>query len=245
MTTIHPYTKIDTIVFGINKKSMDDLTVSNEIKNSSSTDLIDYMAMKTEFPEQASEAFEVFCLRFQGEVFRMAEIACNKWNYNETVALDIVNCTFERVWKYPSFNPKKSKASDENKGIQFWLNAIVMTQLANQYNNGTCHEPTDEEDLSIITSTEELIDYTCSGDVERKKDLRQMLDVLEKGLALLDEKHRIIYLTYKAYEKPKKRVPRSVLEKLRITLNLTQSSVKVYKNEAYKTIENYLNNYGK
>lgn len=224
---------------------MDDLTVSDEIKSSSSSDLIDYVAMKKDFPEQAKEAFEEFCIRFQADVLRMAEIACTRWNLSEVVALDIAHCTFDRVWKYPSFNLKKSIASDETKAIQFWLNGIIMTQLANQYNNGTCHEPTQDEDLSIISSTEELIDYTCNGDVEQKKNLRQALEIVEKGLSLLKEKHRIIYLTYKAYEKPKKRLPRSVLEKLRLMLNLTQNSVKVYKNEANEIINKYLESHGK
>lgn len=224
---------------------MENLTISEDIKNSSSADLIDYIALKTDFPKEAKEAFEVFCLRFQSDVLQKAEIVCSKWDYNEVVALDIASCTFERVWKYPTFNLAKAKASNQDQAIRFWLFKIVQTQLANFHNNDTCHEPTEEEDLSVINTTDELIDYTCSGNVEAKKDLRKKMEFVDKGLSLLGKKHKIIYLTYRAYEKPRKRVPRPVLEKLRTQLGLTQSSVKVYKNEAYEIMDKYIRKYGK
>ena len=57
----------------------------------------------------------------------------------------------------------------------------------------------------------------------------------------LSEKHKIVYLTYKAYENTgKKNLPRSVGKKLRDKLNLVQNSIQVYKKEANDHINNYL-----
>nr|WP_294860515.1 RNA polymerase subunit sigma [uncultured Fluviicola sp.] len=225
---------------------MDDLIISEEIKNSSSVELMEYIALKSDFPTEAKEAFEVFCYRFGKELKEKAEIICNNWNYNEVVALDIVNCTFNRVWKYASFNSSKAKGTDMDKAIRVWLFRIAQSQLANHHNNSTCYDLTQEEDLSIISSVDELAEHIGT-DVEKKKELRKALDFLNDALSTLTDKHKVIFLTYKAYEKNGKRiVPHAVAAKLRANLGLVQSTVKVYKNQAYELVENYIKqNHGK
>jgi len=219
---------------------MDGLIISDEIKNSSSVELMEYISLKSDFPTEAKEAFEVFCYRFGNELKEKSEIICDKWQYNEVVALDIVNCTFNRVWKYASFDPAKVKGQDMDKAILSWLFRIAQSQLANHYNNNTCHDLTAEEDLSVINSVDELADRFGT-DPEKKKELRKALDFIDKALSTLSDKHKIIFLTYKAFEKNGKRiVPHAVAAKLRDKLGLVQSTVKVYKNQAYELVENYL-----
>ena len=65
------------------------------------------------------------------------------------------------------------------------------------------------------------------------------VEALEKKLSVLDEKHRIIYLTYKAYQKSGKKLPRKLLEKLRKRLNLSQITVRVYKKQACEAINDF------
>jgi len=63
----------------------------------------------------------------------------------------------------------------------------------------------------------------------------------------LSPKHRIIYLTYKHYEHITNdgyKLPRKLLKELRTELDLTQNSVRVYKNEAFNDVETYLKTYG-
>lgn len=55
-------------------------------------------------------------------------------------------------------------------------------------------------------------------------------------LSALDEKHKIIYLTYKAYESRGKKLPRKLLSKLRERLGVSQTTVRVYKREAYMAL---------
>ncbi|MEQ1798320.1 MAG: hypothetical protein ABL872_10220, partial [Lacibacter sp.] len=69
-------------------------------------------------------------------------------------------------------------------------------------------------------------------------------DVIEKALARLTPKHKIVYLTYKQYEQDGFKLPRKLLQSLREELGITQSSVQVYKKEAFDKIDEYLNIYG-
>jgi DNA-directed RNA polymerase specialized sigma24 family protein len=206
----------------------------------SSDELIDYISFKEEFPNEAEKAFVIFCNRFQNDVIKTAEIYSNKYGHSEVTALDIANCTFAKVWKYHSFDKNKSKIKDVDKAIKIWLHAIVFNELMKYGVQDTCTEP-DENDLSIVESIDELIVLTVGDDSEKKKDLKIKLEIIERAMLGLSEKHKIVFLTYKAYENNgKKNLPRIVGKKLRENLNLVQSSIQVYKKEATDHISNYL-----
>lgn len=210
------------------------------MKLACSLNLLEYIGWKEEYPEEAKAAFEEFCIRYDQAVVKAAEIFCYKWNLTETVALDIVNCTFARVWKYHTYNHEKSKSQEVDTGIRRWLNRIAYTQLANYTNKGTCHEPNEETDLSLIYSVDELIDKTTDNNMSRKK-LRDQLTILYNAIAQLGDKHRIIYLTYKLYAPAGKNIPRSVSKKLQEELELVPGSIRKYKEQAIKQVETFLN----
>jgi hypothetical protein len=86
----------------------------------------------------------------------------------------------------------------------------------------------------------EMIEIRIGDDIEKKKELKAMLEFINDAMLALSEKHKIIYLTYKAYEEVGKNIPRSVSKKLREQLDLTQNSIRVYKMEANQHIEKYL-----
>ncbi|HTN21951.1 MAG TPA: hypothetical protein VL125_15830 [Pelobium sp.] len=204
-----------------------------------SDDLIDYISFKDEFPIEAEIAFIVFCNRFQRDIIQKAELYSAKYGHNEVVALDIANCAFARVWKYHSFNKAKTKSKDIDKAIKLWLYPIVFNELMKYGINNTCAEP-DENDLTIVESIDELITMTVGQDIEKRKELKIKLEILEKAMLGLSEKQKIIFLTYKAYENNGKNIPRVVGKKLREKLNLVQNSVQVYKKDATDHIKNYL-----
>lgn len=220
------------------KVELKDTDINFEIL--SSDELIEYISFKEEFPNEAEKAFVVFCNRFQNDVIKTAEIYSNKYGHSEVTALDVANCTFAKVWKYHSFNKSKSKIKDVDKAIKIWLHAIVFNELMKYGVQDTCTEP-DENDLSIVESIDELIVLTVGDDSEKKKDLKRKLEIIERAMLGLSEKHKIVFLTYKAYENNgKKNLPRIVGKKLRENLNLVQSSIQVYKKEATDHISNYL-----
>ncbi len=204
----------------------------------SSDELIEYVSFKEEFPIEAEKAFTIFCDRFQQDVIKTAEIYSNKYGHNEVVALDIANCVFAKVWKYHSFDKSKSKIKDVDKAIKIWLYAIVFNELMKYGVKDTCSEP-EEEDLSLVENMDNLISLTVGEDSEKRNDLKIRLEIIERAMLGLSEKHKIIYLTYKAYENNGKNIPRTVGKKLREKLNLVQSSIQVYKKEATDHINNY------
>ena len=64
-------------------------------------------------------------------------------------------------------------------------------------------------------------------------DKMKLVLAFDAKLSALDEKHRIVYLTYKAYELRGKKLPRRLLGKLRNRLSISQTTIRVYKREAY------------
>lgn len=206
-----------------------------------SVELLEYVSYKNEFPAEAQRAFVQFCYRFEKDLKRKSEIYCNKYGYSEVVALEITNCTFSRVWKYPTFKKEKSKSKNLDKGILIWMSSILYTQIIKYGKQNTCAEPTEEEDLSIIMDADELLERFDAPDIEAKRVVSAKLKTIEKALTQLSYKHRIIYFTYRAYQKEGKKLPRSITKLLREKLGLTQKSVNTYYGDADSHVTNYLN----
>jgi len=214
---------------------------SIDFENMSGAELLEFIfCFKEEYPEQSERAFAIFCYKYERDLLQKAEIYCSKFGYNETVALMVAECTFARVWKYPTFDIKKVKTKNIDTAIYQWLYPILYTQIVLLGKQDTCAEPTEEEDLSIISNIDELISHTVGDNVEKTKELKTKLNIIDSALLGLSEKHRIVWLTYKAYEQRGKNIPRSVSNKLQEQLDLTQNSIRVYKMQANQHINDYL-----
>jgi len=212
-----------------------------DLETMSSAELLEFIScFKEEYSELSKRAFVIFCYRYEKDLLQKAEIYCSKFGYNETVALTVVQCTFARVWKYPTFDIKKAKSKNIDTAISLWLYPILYTQIVLLGKQDTCAEPTKEEDLSVISNIDELILHTVGDDMEKTKDLKAKLSVIESALLGLSEKHKIVWLTYKAYEQQGKNIPRSVSNKLQEQLDLTQNTIRVYKIQANQHINDYL-----
>ncbi|MBN2285176.1 MAG: hypothetical protein JXI43_01915 [Tissierellales bacterium] len=211
-----------------------------DIESMLGSELLELISWKDEYPQEAEQAFISFCARYEKDLLQKAEIYCSKFGYNEVDALLVANCTFARVWKYPTFNIKKAKSKNIDTAILLWMYPILYTQIILLGKKNTCADPCQEEDLSIVCSVEEMIDVRVGDEIEKKKELMAMLEFINNAMLALSEKHKIIYLTYKAYEEHGKNIPRSVSKKLQEQLDLTQNSIRVYKMEANQHIEKYL-----
>lgn len=206
-----------------------------------SVELLEYISFRDEFPEEAQLAFVQFCYRFEKDLKRKSEIYCNKYGYSEVIALEIANCTFSRVWKYPTFKTEKAKSKNLDKAILLWMYPILYTQIIKYGEQNSCAEPTEEEDLSLVINADELINRFNTPDVEAKRIVTTKLKTIERALTQLSEKHRVIYFTYRAYRKQGKKVPRTITKLLREKLSLTQKSVNTYYGDADRHVTNYLN----
>lgn len=191
--------------------------------------------------ECAKQSFALFVSYFEGLLKPYAEIQARNLGLSENVAFEAIQCAFTKVWKYPaSFDMKKSNCKNEENAIVVWLKTIVASQMFDYVRKGVCTQQSNEEDLSIIESAEDFVDYHINDwPIEKKMNLIQAMD---KKISVLDEKHKIIYLTYKAYSTRGKKLPRCVLERLRSRLNITQTTIRVYKREAYIAVGDKLEN---
>lgn len=219
------------------------MKTTDQTEESNLEELLTIISWKNEMLDDAKNAFREFCQYFDEDLLKKCEIICSNWNYSPTVALEIRDCTFSRVWKYAnSFDLKKVRATTVEEGIKLWLYRIAASQLANYHQKNTCHEP-EKEELDVITSIPEMVDFVARENTETRGSLRKRLEVLEPVLNGLNEKKRIIYLTYKTYEHfGGKYPPRSATKKLRERLNLAQASIRKYYGEACEYVEQYLNN---
>lgn len=206
-----------------------------------SSELLDYISFKDEYPKEAELAFREFCRRFEKDVLKKAEVYCSKFNYNEIIAFDVANCAFARVWKYPTFDLKKSKSKDIDKGILLWLYPIMYTQILKFEYAPTCEEASEEESLDIITNVDELVEKMSEEyGIEAKNGLKKKLKFLDDAFLALTQKHKIVYLTYKAYERSGKNIPRTISKKLQDTLDLVPVTIRIYKRDANNHIEKYI-----
>ena len=182
--------------------------------------------------EKAKESLALFAAFFEDKIRVYAEVQASHLGLTETAALQAMQCAFAKVWKYPySFDMSKSHCKDEDTAIIVWLKCIVASQLFEYAKNGYCVDQTEEEDLSVIENAQSFVEHHMP-DISPDDKMKLVL-AFDAKLSALDEKHRIVYLTYKAYELRGKKLPRRLLGKLRNRLSISQTTIRVYKREAY------------
>lgn len=197
--------------------------------------LLRMIASKDEDMETAEKALHLFVGTFEGKIKKNVEILAFKNGFDENVAFEAIQCAFNKVWLYPTFDMRKSHFKDETKAIVAWLIKIALSQMYQYTNKGECARIKPEEDLSVIETGVGFVESFHISDLTTEKKMQYAL-MLEKKLSVLDEKHRIIYLTYKAYQTSGKKLPRKLLATLRKRLGVSQPTIRVYKKEACEAI---------
>lgn len=221
----------------------DVMTEKIDFENMVGSELLEYISFKDEFPNEAELAFYVFCDRYQRDILQKSEIQCSKFEYNEAIAFLAAKCTFDKVWnKAQTFSMEKANTKNIDKAILLWMYKILYTQILLFKDRDTCAQPTEEEDLSLIENLDALVNVYAPENIEKQKELKENLSFLERVLQGLSQKHRIIYFTYLAYKPEKdKNIPRSISNKLKEQLDLTQASIRVYRKDATDLVNNYIN----
>lgn len=175
--------------------------------------------------EAARNAFEQFCGYYEEKVIQMAITMCNKWGKPEGYAINVVQCVFDKVWLYPTFNKDKSKIKDTDRAILTWMSWILAHELSLFSEKGNCSHP-ETEDLPLITSTTDFLQESCKH-MDLSEDIVEAIkNKIDKTISGLNEQDRIIYLTYKLYLCFGKTVPRNVLKKMRTKLNMSQDAIR-------------------
>ena len=221
-----------------------------ELAKESTEDLIEYIkwGKQPEFKELADNAFIAFCLRFRDRIQRTCRIIAENKGHDHIVADQIAETVLRRFLRYQKYNPKKCSFKDRDKCVELYLYRFAQrglidyeTDLKNPF-----------KDAQIIIEFPDVEDYFDLEEEEpaeeRKVEIRKKFEIIKLALERLTPNHKIIYLTYLPYESKLKKgehyLPREFLKKLQEKLGLSQSTIKAYKNQAYKKIEEYLNIYG-
>ncbi len=217
-----------------------------EFEQESTVDLIEYMKWGNDpqLKDTADDAFIVFCFRYREDVQRKVRIVAGNWGYDSTVADCIAEKTFERFRKYLSFKPGECGRKTIDICVQLYLLKISGRLLAD-YRKAILHPNPFIGDEEIIHDFPDLDVLPAS--VERKAIMQKKYDIIKGALDRLSPKHNIIYLTYKQYEQQLNEgfnLPRALQQSLRDELGLSQASIRVYKKEAFDTVDQYLKLYG-
>lgn len=221
-----------------------------ELKQETTEDLIEYIQWgnQPEHKELADNAFITFCLRYRDKVQRSCRLIAVKRGFDDNVGDEIAEYVFARFLKYNKYDPKICKLRDREKCVELYLYKYAQTGLSN-YETAIKNPFKDAKIVTEFPDVEEFIDLAEDEIQEEKKaELRRKDEIIQLALERLTPAHKIIYLTYIPYENKLKKgehyLPRELLKKLQEKLGLSQSTIRVYKNQAYKKIEEYLEIYG-
>lgn len=209
-------------------------------------DLIEYMRWQDdsdlEVKNSAHDAFRAFCFRFQKDVVSKCRVLARSYKYISEVGDMIAEDVFDRFWKYGCKKFEVKEGKDIEKAVKYYLYRIAERKMIDYdaQQNGMGSPYTGEEEVVY-----EFPEFDTAGlTVDSRTELRKRQEIIEKALARLTPKHRIIYLTYLAHQKDGHNLPRPLLEKLRDALDLTQNSIGVYKKQAVDTVNQFLELYG-
>lgn len=196
------------------------------------------------YKEAARQAFIILCDRFQQPLLKKCEIIAVQKGLTEVDAIEIVENTFKRIYKY-GHNFDRSRYSDFDKGFRFYLYGIANRECTKLYckKHGLGISPYAGSEEVVTTYpevTEELVP-----DPVRRSQLLLEKRLLEIALKRHSWKHRVIYLTYKFHQVEGHKMPRRLLADLRAMLGLAQGTINAYKKEIVDTMNDYLEMYGK
>ena len=120
--------------------------------------LLKIIARKKEDEEAAAKAFRLFVEVFESKINKQVDIIANKNGYDEKVAFEAIQCAFNKVWLYPTFDMNKSYYKDQEKAIVVWLIRIAVSQMYQFARHGVCAQIKSDEDLSVIENAEDFVD---------------------------------------------------------------------------------------
>lgn len=220
--------------------------IDQSLIKESSEDLLQLMQWKKElgYEEAAKQAFVILCDRFQQPLLLKCEIIADKKGLSEVDAIEVVENTFKRIYKYGhNFDPSRNKNFDQ--GFKYYLYGIANREctklLCKKLGIGVSPYTGDEE---IITEIPEITEDLVPDQFNRNQLIKEQ-EILDIALKRYSWKHKVIYLTYKFHQRKGHKMPRALLLDLRDMLGLGQGTINAYKKEITDTINDYLKIYGK
>ncbi|WP_300601907.1 sigma-70 family RNA polymerase sigma factor [Niabella sp.] len=200
-----------------------------ELENETLENLVELLQLKgdSESDEWANAAFINITFRFRKDLLEKCTRMCLKSGLTETDAEEVTNRTFESLFKYCKFRVSECKTEDVEKCFRYYLYSIARNEFADYVKPDD--SPYTGEEKVIISLIDPNVDYTP----EKLSQLKEVEAQLDKAFSTLTPKHKIIYLTYQYHEHEGKNIPRQLAKELRDVVKLSQSSIRVYKKQAF------------
>jgi len=182
--------------------------------------------------DSATVAFEAFCFRFQFDLIRITEHICKNNGYDKIFAIEVVEKTFQKFWKYPGFDQAKVTASTPEKGVLIYLSRIAQHSFYDLVN--------EKRGINISPyNGEEMIIYDIPLPKNEIETSNTNYILLKQVFNTLSWKHKVVYLTYLAHENNGYKLPRKLLSELRTKLGISQETVRFYRYEVVTKIREY------
>lgn len=208
-----------------------------ELATEPTADLLDFISSGNADPgyrELGDLAFTVFVERFRVDLVDKCVILCRKWKKPDDFAVDLATLVFDRYYKYPRYKKEQCRSGITDVCIRRYLYGIANHEIFRLF--FPAYSPYDGTEEVIIS----LIDPEKDYPPETLKQLEEAEERLDRIFEKLTPKHKIVYLTYKKYEEPGHKIPRKLADELRTALDLTQSTIRVYKKEAIELVQKEL-----
>lgn len=205
-----------------------------DLKDEPTEDLIEYMKCKVDvsYVELAKAAYVAFNFRFRSDVEDKARKIGKYWGFDRETCDQEVENAFKRFFQYPfKFTKAKCKTSLIDDCVKFYLYSVVQNRFKDYYNELFQENPSPYDGMEqVVVEFPELESLELDSKIEDEyKSLHQKMATLLNNLTFNE---RVIYLTYKTYEKKGFKLPRKLLNELRQVTGLKQSSIRVYKMQA-------------
>jgi RNA polymerase sigma factor (sigma-70 family) len=200
----------------------------------SAEDLLVVISMADDDPQEAEDAFHELVNRFRLALVKYCSIKCKSYNKEIEDAIDIVWNAFYKIKNNPTvFDLKKANTDDVESAVLAYLKGIVKKEFYNFYS----------PNKKIPIEIEYEVDTTLSGDLlPDRKILKEVNNEIINALKKLNWKQREVFLAYREFSPLGEYLPREVGKLLCETLNLTNSTLRVYNKRAKETLQQLLSN---
>lgn len=175
------------------------------------------------------EAFFVLVDRFKKDLLEKCEINCTRYGHGVDVAEEIAEKTFQAYAAKGRFDPSKGKGKTVDESFQFYLYRTARNLLVDYYRTKK-----KEMDGNDYDGTEFLHHQLPEVSLDTMKTEAR---IRYETIQALPQSHRTVLLTYTAYEKKGRNLPKKLQEELRMHLGVKQNTIRSYKKEAMDKIE--------
>lgn len=231
--------------------------MNSEFLEEDTLDLVEYMRMTDPKDLPASdEAFIVFILRFREYLQLQCRRVADSFGIDHAEADEIATETFRRFRAAKTFKREDCGTTNIDNCIKLYLAKIAKHAMVDLHRSKVDPNPFTGEEV-IVYDIPDMPDFEeLDMEPERIAILKKKDELLREILYnRLSYKHRVVYLTYKQYERDTYRVskdgtkrqyylPRHLTKKLQDELQIRQPTIRKYKEEANAIIEPLLKIYG-